>query len=150
MAVNPWLVTYFSPLRGGAASAVTTGMPLSCAMWSLYRTEPRVQRREALGGPHVAPGTPVQLATQPSRADRAIEERQQREAPGGAVMDELRAKHAHHRISEAVGVAAHDAAALAPEGAAHVVRRVGDQHQVGVRVGLELEAREIDVGPDVG
>ena len=139
MAVKPCGVTYFSPLRGRADS-VTTGMSLSSLMAGpLYGETALFQRRQPLGRAHVAPVAPVQLAAQLAGRDGPLEQRQQRKLAGLAAREELRAVNAHAGIREAIRVALDDEVAVEPEVPARVMRRIRHQHQVRMRIALELQ-----------
>src|SRR5437660_3414681 len=149
MAVEPGGVRYFSPLPGRAGAATTRGLPLRSDTPSLYRTQPRVQARQALGGADIAPLAARYLAAHETRCDRTIEERQQRKFPRSAAVKELRPVHADAGVGVAIGLAADHEVPLQTEVTARMMRRVGNQHEVRVCALFQRERGEVDVGPDV-
>src|SRR5205807_1083672 len=114
-------------------------LPLRSDTPSLYRTHPRVQAREALRGADIAPLAAMHLTAHLTRGDGAIQERQQRKLAGGAAVEEFRAVHADAGVCVAIGLAADDQIALEAEVTAWMMRRVGDQHETGVRAARQRE-----------
>src|SRR5688572_29967416 len=106
MAVKPWAVRYFSPLRApvpkGAAGSVTTSMPFSLLMTgsSSHGRKFSVEAAQALWRAHVQPAAIVALAAQPAGQARLLEPRQQRKPSRGRAGKKLRPQQRHAGIGQ--------------------------------------------------
>src|SRR4051812_45928604 len=146
------------PMTHGAARS-STANTRTAAMMRFMETsgdfrgarELRVECLEPLDGADVVPLAVVQLAAQRALRDRALEERQQRKPAGDRAIEELRRVDPDSRVRVARPLALRDPPVLQPEIAAHVLRWIRHENEMGQGIARQRTAQraEVDVGPDV-